>query len=124
MGAGGEKKPMPEIAETKAAGKEEAFNEIIEKVKTAGGEIVKDETSPLYTEVGSQEFEVGEQRIVEFNLNRLDFKLTRNSETHVISGSGHQKHVEELPMPRINISMKRKPDTSNEWQIVDLEDMF
>ena len=124
MGAGGEKKPMREIAETKAAGKEEAFNEIIEKVKTAGGEIVSDETSPFYTEVGSQEFEVGEQRIVEFNLNKLDIKLTRNSETHIISGSGHQKHVEELPMPRINISMKRKPDTSNEWQVVDLEDMF
>ena len=124
MGAGGEKKPMREIAETKAAAKEEAFNEIIEKVKTAGGEIVQDETSPLYTEVGSQEFEVGEQRIVEFNLNKLDIKLTRNSETHVMSGSGHQKHLEELPMPRINISMKRKPDTSNEWQVVDLEDMF
>ena len=40
MGAGGEKRPMKEIAETKAAAKEEAFNAIIEKVKMAGGEIV------------------------------------------------------------------------------------
>ncbi len=124
MGAGGEKRPMREIAETKAAGKEEAFNAIIEKVKTSGGEIISDESSPLFTEVGMEEFEVGEQRVVEFNLNRLDFKLTRNSETHALSGSGHQKHIEELPMPRINITMKRKPDTSNEWQVVDLEDMF
>ena len=124
MGAGREKRPMREIPETKAAGKEEAFNKILEKVKSAGGEIVSDEISPFYTEVGSQEFEVGEQRVVEFNLERLDFKLIRNSETHILSGSGHQKHVEKLPTPRINITMKRKPDTSNEWQIVDLEDMF
>ncbi len=59
MGSGREKRPMPEIAETKAAGKEEAFNKILEKVKSAGGEIVSDEISPFYTEVGSQEFEVG-----------------------------------------------------------------
>ena len=124
MGAGGEKKPMREIAETKAAAKEEAFSAIIEKVKMTGGEIISDETAPLFIEVGSQEFEVGEQRIVEFNLNRLDIRLTRNSETHVLSGSGHQKHIEELKMPKINISMKRKQDTSNEWQVVDLEDMF
>ena len=124
MGAGGEKRPMKEIAETKAAAKEEAFNAIIQRVKDAGGEIVSDEVSPLFTEIGSQEFEIGEQRVVEFNLNRLDIQLTRNAETHMVSGSGHQKHIEEIPMARININMKRKPDTSNEWQVVDLEDMF
>ncbi len=124
MGAGGEKRPMREIAETKAAGKEEAFNEILERVKSAGGEITIDESSPLYTEVGTEELEVGEQRVVEFSLNRFDFQLTRNSETHTLSGAGHQKHIEELPMPRIKITMKRKPDTSNDWQVIDLEDMF
>ena len=44
MGAGGEKKPMPEIAETKAAAKEEAFNEIIEKIGMHTGKKI----SPQY----------------------------------------------------------------------------
>ena len=57
MGAGGQKKPMPEIDETRAAGRDEAFEEIINRVKAAGGEMEKDETHPLYTEVGADEFE-------------------------------------------------------------------
>lgn len=124
MGAGGEKKPMQEIDATRAAGRDEAFEGILERVKEAGGEIVKDETSPLYIESGNQELEVGRQRIVEFNLNRFDFQLIRNIETHVLQGAGHQKHVEELESPRSHVKMKRKPDNSQDWQLVDLEDMF
>ena len=124
MGAGGEKKPMPEIDETRAAGKDEAFEAILDRVEEAGGEITKDETIPLYIEVGNQDFEVGIQRVVEFNLKRFDFQLTRNVETHVLQGPGHQKHLEELPAPRSNIKMKRKQDSSQDWLSVDLEDMF
>jgi len=124
MGVGGEKPKMREIAETKAAAKDEQFEMILERVQSAGGEITRDETSPLYVEVGSQDLETGIQRVVEFNLNRFDFQLTRNVETHSLQGSGHQKHLLELEAPRSHISMKRKTETSNEWQVVDLEDMF
>lgn len=115
---------MHEIAETRQAGKDAAFDTIIERVKEAGAEIIKDETAPLYTEVGLQEFEVGNQRVVEFNLNKFDFQLTRNIETHVLQGAGHQKHIEALDIPRSHVVMKKKADTSNDWQIVDLEDLF
>ena len=78
MSKAGRKYAMHEIAETRQAGKDAAFDSIIERVKEAGAEITKDETVPLYTEVGLQELEVGNQRVVEFNLNKFDFQLTRN----------------------------------------------
>lgn len=124
MSKAGRKYAMHEIAETRQAGKDAAFDTIIERVKAAGAEIIKDETAPLYTEVGLQEFEVGNQRVVEFNLNKFDFQLTRNIETHVLQGAGHQKHIEALDIPRSHVVMKKKADTSNDWQIVDLEDLF
>lgn len=124
MSKAGRKYAMHEIAETRQAGKDAAFDAIIERVKAAGAEIIKDETAPLYTEVGLQELEVGNQRVVEFNLNKFDFQLTRNIETHVLQGAGHQKHVEALDIPRSHVVMKKKADTSNDWQIVDLEDLF
>ncbi|MDA1060185.1 MAG: hypothetical protein O3B47_00125 [bacterium] len=124
MGKGGKKPEMHEIAETRQAGKDAAFEDILERVKAAGGEITLDETAPLYTEVGSQELEVGYQRLVEFNLNRIDFQLTRKVENAVLQGSGHQKHLEDLEVARSNITMKKKADTSQDWQVVDLEDMF
>jgi len=124
MGVGGEKKAMREIPETKAAARDEAFEEIIERVVQAGGEIVEDEIHPLYTEIGSQELEIGTQRIVEFNLNKMDIQLKRNVETHILSGSGHQKHAEKLEIPRVKITMKRKSELSDDWQVVDLEEMF
>ncbi len=124
MGVGGEKKPLPEIDETRAASRDAAFDAIIEKIVSAGGEISQDETFPLYTEVGSQEFEVGSKRVVEFNLNKLDFQLIRTVETHVLQGGGHQKHLEELSSPRIKMNLKKKSPANNEWQVVDLEDMF
>lgn len=124
MGVGGQKPNMKEIAETKAAARDEAFEAIIERVKSAGGEITKDESTPLYIEVGSQEFEIGTQRVVEFSLNQLDIQLTRKVETAILQGAGHQKHVEDLETPHIKITMKRKPQLSSDWQIVDLDEMF
>lgn len=124
MGAGGKKPPMKEIDDTRAAGRDEAFENIINRVKAAGAEIVKDETTPLYAEIGTQEFETGYERIVEFNLARLDFKLSRRVETQVIQGEGHQKHLSPANPPRIKLTLRRKPDNTQDWQIVDLEDMF
>ena len=115
---------MHEIAETRQAGKDAAFEDLLKRVKAGGGEITKDESAPLYTEVGSQELEVGYQRLVEFNLNKTDFQLTRKVENAVLQGSGHQKHLEELEVARSRITMKKKSETSQDWQVVDLEDMF
>lgn len=122
MGVGGEKKPMPEIAETKAAAKDEAFEAIINRIENSGGEIKDDEISPLYVSIGSQELEIGTERVVECTLDKLDIQLTRKVETHSLSGSGHQKSAMKLDMPRVKISMKQKPEISDTWQIVDLED--
>lgn len=124
MGVGGKKPAMHEIDETRAAGRDEAFEQIIERIKSAGGEIVKDEASPLYTELGADEFEIGSQRVVEFTLNRLDFRLMRNVEKFGVRGEGRHKNLEELAQPRIKMSLKRKSMSSNDWQVVDLEDMF
>jgi len=124
MGVGGEKKGMREIPETKAAARDEAFEKIIERVTEAGGEIIEDEIHPLYTDIGVQELETGTQRIVEFNLKGMDIQLTRNVETHLLSGSGHQKHAEKLETPRVKITMKRKSELSNDWQVVDFDEMF
>lgn len=123
MGVGGEKKPMPEIPETKAAARDEAFEEIIERIESSGGKIIEDEIHPLYMSIGSQELEIGTQRVVEFNLNKLDIQLTRNVETHALSGSGHQKHADKLDMPRVKITMKQRSELATDWQVVDLEDI-
>jgi hypothetical protein len=124
MGVGGEKKPLHEIPETIAAGRDEDFEEIINRIKKSGGEISKDEITPLYTEVGMDEFEVGSVREIEFTLNKNEFKLERKVETHTLQGGGRQKHIEELDTPRIRINLKIKPPFAQDWQTVDLEDMF
>jgi len=124
MGVGGQKGEMHEIPETRAAARDEAFEKIIERIKTSGGEIEKDETAPLYIDIGAEEHEIGTQRTVIFNLNKFDFKLVRKVEDSVLQGSGRQKHIEELETPRINISLYRKSQYDDNWQSLDLEDMF
>ena len=124
MGAGGKKPSMHEIAETRAAGRDEAFENIISKLKTAGADLTQDETHPLFTEIGPQELEVGSERVVQFNLNRSDFLLSRRVETHSLQGESRQKHLQLLETPRIKFILKRKPDNSQDWQVVDLEDIF
>ncbi len=123
MGAGGPKPPMKEIDETRAAGREDAFEEIVKRIKATGTE-VEDEITPLYTEVGEEEFEIGEKRIVTFNLNKEDFELTRKIETHMLQGAGHQKHLEESDTPRITTILRKKSQYESNWRSVDLEDMF
>ncbi len=124
MGAGGKKPAMKEIDETRGAGRDEAFEAIIDRIKSAGGEVTEDQFNPLYTEIGTQEFEVGSERVVQFSLNRFDFKLSRRVETQSVQGEGHKKSLSDLTSPRIKFILKRKPDTTQDWQSVDLEDMF
>jgi hypothetical protein len=115
---------MKEIDDTKAASADAKFEEILERVKAAGGEILEDEKAPLYTDIGTQEVEVGYERTVKFNLARNDFLLTRKVETHRLTGAGKTKSAEEMNPPRVSVSLKKKADISNDWQVVDLEDMF
>lgn len=124
MGVGGEKRSMHEIPETYAAGKDEAFEEIIKKIIQAGGKIIEDDTHPLYTDVGSEEFRIGNERTVEFNINKTDFKLIRKVENYILQGSGHKKHIEELQIPRVKITLRKKSEMSDDWQTVDIDEMF
>ncbi len=123
MGVGGEKKGLPEIDSTRAASRDAAFEAIVEKIKSRGGEIESDDTHPLYTDVGMDEFEIGEERTIVFNLRKMDFKLIRKVETHILQGAGKQKHIEELETPRSRITLFLKPELGGDWQAFDPDDM-
>jgi hypothetical protein len=115
---------MHETDETRRSGAEEAFEEILRKVKSAGGEITKDETIPLYIDIGPNEAEVGQERIVEFSLGRIDFQMIRKIETQRISGAGRQKSLEPMTPSRVSTVLRKKDSSSDDWQIVDLEGLF
>lgn len=123
MGVGGEKKPFHEIDDTRGSAADDRFEMILRRVEKAGADITLDEESPLYTDIGMQQFEIGYERIVEFNLYNFDFRITRDVKTVRLSGTGKQKHLEDLPVPSVQIHLKRKPDTSQQWLEVDLEDL-
>ena len=117
-------KPMREIDSTSGSAAEDRFEEIIERVKASGAEIARDESGPFYVDLGREETEIGEQRVVEFNVNRIDFQITRNVKKFRIMGEGIHKSLEPFSRPIVEIKLKRKPDTSDQWVIMDLEDMF
>lgn len=117
-------KPLREINDTAGSAADDRFEEILQKVEAAGGEVTKDEDSPLYTDIGDEEYEIGENRIVEFNLKGMDFQITRQVKTVRITGEGHRKTLEDLPRPNIDIKLKRKPEISDQWVFVDMEDLF
>ena len=120
----GKQYALHEIDETRAAGQAAAFDEILDKIEAAGGEITRDELSPLYTYMGSDEVEMGEEREVEFNLNEFDFLMTRTSETHRMNHTGTHKTMEKMDRPMIKSNLKKKKETDDQWEVVDLEDMF
>jgi len=117
-------KPLREIDDTVISAADDRFEEILEKVKAAGAEIMRDEESPLYTDIGMEEAEIGMERIVEFNLNGMDFLVKRQVKTARISGEGHHKRLEDMDRPAIDIKLKRKPETSDQWVAVDIDEMF
>ena len=123
MGAG-KSYSLHETDDTRAAGREHEFEEILKRVKAGGGEITVDEEVPLYTDIGVDEYEIGVLRTVEFTLNSFDFQLVRKVETGRITGEGRHKSVEPMTPPRVKITMKKKKDYEDGWQIVDLEGMF
>lgn len=123
MGSG-KKYEMKEIDETRAAGQAYAFDDILEKVKAAGGVIVRDEETSLFVDIGSQELEIGTERIVEFNLAGHDFMLIRQTKDARISGSGHQKSMEKLDIPHIDTKMKKKAESESDWRVIDLDELL
>ena len=125
MGTGRAKRGFDEIDDTRQAAADDRFEEILEKVKAAGAEIRRDDVEPLYDSMGQDDYETGEQRTVEFNLAGLDFLITRDvTDFKVVGHGGHQKTLEELPSPRIDIRLKRKPEDSDQWVVVDLDDFM
>ena len=120
----GKRYSLHETDDTRAASRAYQFEEILEKVEAAGGEIILDEDTPLYTDIGLDEHEIGTIRRVEFNLNGFDFQLVRKVETGRIVGEGRNKSVEPMSPPRVNLIMKKKKDSEDIWQVVDVEDMF
>ncbi len=123
MGAGGAKKGLPEIGDTKASVKDDQFQEIVDRIKSVATEF-EDETHPLYLSIGEDEFEIGTQRVINFNINKFDFELTRDVETLRLSGEGRQKHLEDNPSPKISMKLRRKSQYDNDWQVVDMDDLF
>lgn len=115
---------MREIDDTSGSAAEDRFEEIISRVKATGIEITMDEETPLYTTIGMEEFEIGRQRDVEFSINGTDYHISRQEREARVVGQGHHKSLEELPRPGIDIKLKSKPEISDQWVIVDLEDMF
>jgi len=115
---------LHETDDTRAKSQEADFEEILEKVKKNGGTITRDEKAPLYTEIGDQELEIGYQRIVEFTLPGFDFQLIRKSENQRLTGEGRMKRLEPMDRPRITNVLRRKKDTSSDWQVMDIDGMF
>jgi len=115
---------LHETDDTRQSGAEEAFEEILRKVKAAGGEISQDESFPLYTDIGMQEAEVGQERVVEFKLGRIEFQMIRKTETQRVTGAGHQKSLEPMTPPRVATILKKKDSSSSDWEVVDLNDML
>jgi len=119
-----DEKPMREIDETAGSAADDRFEKIIDRVKAAGAEFAMDETSPLYIDLGREEIEIGEQRVVEFNLNKMDFQITRKLKNVRVVGNGNNTSLENLSRSTIEIKLKRKPELSEQWVIMNLEDML
>jgi hypothetical protein len=115
---------MHETDDTRRSGAEEAFEEILRKVKANGGKITEDETVPMYVDIGPNEAEIGQERIVEFTLGDFDFQMIRKIETQRITGAGRQKSLEPMTPSRVSTILKKKESYSDDWQIVDLEGLF
>ncbi|MFA5820540.1 MAG: hypothetical protein WC873_00240 [Candidatus Gracilibacteria bacterium] len=115
---------LHETDDTRASGQIALFDQILERIVAAGGDVLKDEESPLYDELGGNEAEVGTRRVAELNFNKTDFQLIQTIHERHITGAGHNKSLEELSPPRISTTLKKKTEDSQDWQTVDLEDMF
>lgn len=118
-------KPGRELDDTAASAASDRLEEILRRVKAAGGEITKDEEMPLFIDFNNDTVEIGERRVIEFNLNKTDFQIIRDIKNFRTAGSAnHRKHLEAMDRPMIETKLKKKPEISDQWIWMDFEDMF
>ncbi|MEK7524104.1 MAG: hypothetical protein AAB588_03675 [Patescibacteria group bacterium] len=120
----GDQKPKRELDETSASAADDRFEEILKKVKAAGAEITKDEESPLMVDMMNDFVEIGETRLVEFSLNKMEFQIIRNVKNMRFSGEGMHKKLENITRPIIELKLKSRPQFTDQWIGVDIEDVF
>lgn len=113
-----------ELNFTKASASDDSLQELLDKVIAAGGKIISDDEYPLFAEFGRKEVPIGKERTIEFNINKTDYQITRQVENYRIAEHSHEKGGEKLDSPRITIKLKNKPETSNNWVIVDFDELF
>lgn len=109
---------------TRSNTKMHKFDEVLERVKEGGGTIIKDDEVPLFVAIGMEEAEIGLQRTAEFNIRKMDFQLIRKIENSRISGEGQHKSLTPVDPPFIKMILKTKPEISDDWTIVDFDEMF
>ena len=117
-------KPGRELDDTAASAANDRLQEILRRVKAAGGEITLDETIPLHVDFNNEVVEIGTRRVVEFTLDRMDFQITRDIKEMRVGGAGHKKHLEPCARPMIETKLKRRPMNEDQWIGVDIEDVF
>ena len=117
---------MRELDSTAAAAADDRFEEILKRVKAAGADMIEDVTTPLFIDSMGHEVEIGETRLVEFNLKqqRMDFQITRQTRWMRFVGEGNGRHLEKMSRPMIDTKLKRKAEMSDQWIGVDIDDMF
>lgn len=119
-----DRKPIPELDGTYASAADDRLEEILKRVRAAGADITLDEVTPLFIDFNNDSVEVGERRIVEFTLNRTEFQITRDTKIKRIGGAGPKKHLEDVMRPMIETKLKKRPDTEDQWTVVDIEDLM
>ena len=121
-----DRKPGHEMDDTAASAANDRLEEILERVTELGGEITLDETTPLIIEFNGEMEDVGERRTVEFNIpkQKMDFQIIRDVKYMRATGEGHRKHMEKITRPMIETKLKSKPENSDQWIGVDLDDVF
>ncbi len=120
----GHDKPLPELDGTQASAAHDRLEEILKRIRLAGGKISRDEITPLYFDFNNEVTEIGETRVVEFNFNSTDFQITSNVKDMRVGGAGPRKHLETLTRPILELKLKKKPETSDQWLSVDIDDVF
>ena len=120
----GDDKPLRELDDTAASAANDRLDEIIKKIKAAGGMVESDDEAPLMIEFNLEIVPVGFVRKIRFNLNKMDYEITRQIKHMKVGGAGHKKHLENLTRPMIETKLKKKPELSDQWTGVDFEDMF
>ncbi len=117
-------RPGSELDDTAQSAANDRLEEILRRVKAAGAEINLDERTPLFIDFNNDEEHIGDRRVVEFNLNKTDFQITQDIKNMRIGGAGHHKHLEKMTRPTVELKLRRKPESSDQWLSVDIEDMF